>query len=94
MYPSKTDKPTKFWSSKRESLEIVFTECSKSLFRIQEPTFSLVWPVKVKVQALEDNPFKLVLLRSRSFRVLSVDAETRVSESKKIHIADSFLVAS
>lgn len=51
-------------------------------YSIEKPTFSLVWPVKVKLQALDDNPVELVLFRSQSFKELSVDAETRVSESK------------
>lgn len=44
-------------------------------------TFSLVWPLKVKLQALVENPLEQVLLRSQSLRLLSVDAETAVTES-------------
>lgn len=51
------------------------------LERIWKQTFLLVWPLKVKWQASEDTPDKLVLLRSQSFNVLSVEAETSVSES-------------
>jgi len=50
---------------------------------ISKPTFSLVCPLRVKMlQAWVDGPLGLLFLRSQSFNVLSVDAETSVSESK------------
>lgn len=69
-------------SQQSDRLNIV--KGNKLCSNLQMPTFSLVCPLKVKEQALVDGPVWLVLLRSQSFNLLSVDAVTRVPESKNL----------
>jgi hypothetical protein len=89
-----TDRPTKFYRSKRCKVKPntqgkLKKYKNKSSARTNwlappTPTFSLVCPPRVTLQALTDELLELVLLRSQIFSELSVDAVTRVSESKNL----------